>query len=69
MTSSCSLRSLPVILLRPDPEGWLVTDPSCQPAGKSANQRVTARFVMEPSFRDPPVRLLVSRVSSGQRTS
>src|ERR1700733_8222209 len=39
MSSSCSRRSLPVILLRPDPEGgWLVTAPSCQPADKSANR-------------------------------
>src|SRR5580658_7838711 len=38
MSSSCSRRSLPVILLRPEPDGgWLVTGPSCQPADKSAN--------------------------------
>src|SRR5262249_26072357 len=40
MSSSCSRRSLPVILLRPDTEDWLVTAPSCQPADKSANRTV-----------------------------
>src|ERR1700691_935867 len=39
MPSSCSRRSLPVILLRPEPDGgWLVTGPSCQLAGSSANR-------------------------------
>src|SRR5215471_12022911 len=38
MSSSCSRRSLPVILLRPGPGDWLVTAPSCQPAGKSSKR-------------------------------
>src|ERR1700729_4339407 len=68
MSSSCSRRSLPVILLRPDPEGWLVTGPSCHRPASWPDARTT-RLVIEPSFLDPPVRLPVSLPSSGQRTS
>src|SRR5713101_4088138 len=38
MSSSCCLRSLPVILFRLGPAGWLVTAPSCRPDGNSANR-------------------------------
>src|SRR6266702_3926895 len=38
MSSSCSLRSLPVILFRLGPAGWLVTTPSWRPGGNSANR-------------------------------
>src|ERR1022692_1096962 len=38
MSSNCCLRSLPVILFRLGPAGWLVTAPSWRPRGKSANR-------------------------------
>src|SRR5713101_9336459 len=38
MSSSCCLRSLPVILFRLGPAGWLVTTPSWRSAGNSANR-------------------------------
>src|SRR5712691_9933201 len=72
MSSSCCLRSLPVILFRLGPAGWLVTTPSWRSAGNSAN-RVShpgrRPVVIEPSLRALPVCLADSRCSSGQRTS